>query len=340
MTILRRFVQQREISLLVFIVTIGVLMALTNPVFLAPGNVSGMLLALSIDGILAVGMTILLVSGGFDLSIGSAVAFAGALAAILLSAGVPAVLVIMVVIGAGILIGSTYAVLIGRVGLNPFVTTLAGLSILRGLTFVVTDGNNQVVTDPLFLAIGQGNFMGVPAPILYMFVAVIVGDILLRRNRFFRRNYFIGGNEKSARLSGIPVVRTRAFNYVLMATLAAIAGVILSGRVGAATLTAGTGLELRVIAAVVIGGASLAGGEGSVLGSFLGALLLVMINNVLTLLGVSIYWQVFTIGAVLLLAVLFDRLGVVVRERSIRDQRAARLDGRPDPAAGEGETPG
>jgi len=324
MSVVMRIVRQREFVLFAFIVLIFIGVALASPVFMKQGNIMAMLLGLSIDAVVAVGMTILLVSGGFDLSVGSGVAIAGAICAVLLKAGTSALVSIAAAMAFLALVGFVYGLLIARVGLNPFVTTLAGLSILRGLTYIITNGNNQIIDNAIFTAIGRGQLFGIPAPIWYVLGAVVVGDMLLRRNRFFRRNYFIGNNEKAARLSGIPVERMKIFNYVFMGLITAAAGIILSGRVGAATITAGTGLELRVIAAVVIGGASLSGGEGSVIGAFLGSLLLVLINDILTLFGVGIYWQTLAIGAVLLLAVLIDRIGILVRERSGLRQRSLR----------------
>lgn len=322
MAVVRRIVRQREFVLFASIVLVFIVMTFASPVFLTSGNITAMLLGLSIDAIVAIGMTLLLVSGGFDLSVGSGVAIAGAICAILLNAGSPPLISILAAMAFLALVGVVYGFLIARVGLNAFVTTLAGLSILRGLTYIITNGSNQVIADPAFAIIGRGQLLGIQAPIWYVLIAVIIGDVLLRRNRFFRRNYFIGSNEKAARLSGIPVTRMKTFNYVFMGLITAAAGIILAGRVGAATITAGTGLELRVITAVVIGGASLSGGEGSVLGSFLGCLLLVLINDILTLFGVGIYWQTLAIGVVLFLAVLIDRIGILVRERSALHQRS------------------
>lgn len=151
--------------------------------------------------------------------------------------------------------------------------------------------------------------LGIQTPIIIAAVLIVVGDILLRRFRFFRQNYYIGGNERAARLSGIAVDRMKTLAYVLTGLFAGLAGIVMTSRLGAASMTAGTGLELRVITAVIIGGASLQGGEGTVLGAFLGSLLMALITNALTLLGVDVYWQTFVIGATLLAAVMIDQLG-------------------------------
>ena len=151
--------------------------------------------------------------------------------------------------------------------------------------------------------------MGVQLPIIYAIVLVIIGDIVLRNSRFFRQNYYIGGNARAARLSGINVDRMIIFNYILTAVLSAWAGIVFTGRMGSASCQAGTGWELRVITAVILGGASLSGGSGSVLGAFLGVFLMALISNALTLLGVDIYWQQFVVGVVLISAVLIDSFG-------------------------------
>jgi ribose transport system permease protein len=163
-------------------------------------------------------------------------------------------------------------------------------------------------------AIGQTKILGIQSPIWITLFFIIVGDILLRKSRFFRQNYFIGGNEKTARLSGIPVSRMKIMNYMFTGLFAGMAGIIMSARLGAAAVTAANGLELKVITAVIIGGASLAGGEGSVLGAFFGSFLMSLIVNALTLLGVDVYWQTFVTGATLLVAVLIDRVGKIRRE--------------------------
>lgn len=213
----------------------------------------------------------------------------------------------------GMLIGGAAGLfngfIISVVGINAFVTTLASLSLFRGLTLIVTRGQNITSLGVDFNAIGQGKFLGIQAPIWYAVILVIIGDILMRHSRFFRQNYYIGGNEKAAKLSGINVVKIKILNYIIVGVLAGFAGVVATARMGTASVQQGTGLELRVITAVIIGGASLQGGEGSVLGAFLGSLLMALITNALTLLGVDIYWQTFVVGGTLLVAVLIDQLG-------------------------------
>jgi ribose transport system permease protein len=179
---------------------------------------------------------------------------------------------------------------------------------------VLTSGRNISGLTPNFKAIGQTRISGVQLPIIYGLVLIIVGDILLRNSRFFRQNYYIGGNEQAARLSGINVDRMKILNYCITAVLAAAAGIVFTARMSSASCQAGTGWELRVITAVILGGASLKGGAGTVLGAFLGVFLMAIITNSLTLLGVDVYWQQFVIGMTLLTAVLIDTLGKMKKE--------------------------
>jgi len=318
MRFLKRIIGQREFSIFVIVVAIFIIMSFTSPYFLTKTNIHSLVLALSVTAIIAVGMTNLLISGGFDLSVGSVVGFTGIVAALLVKkAGMPLVLAIIITLVLGALIGLFNGFMVSKVGINPFIVTLAGLSLFRGLTYIVNSGQQVAQLGDAFNSIGQAVFLDVQLPIYYALLFVIIGDVLLRKNKFLRQNYFIGGNEKASRLLGIHVDKVKIINYMLMSTIAAFAGIVMTSRMGAAMVYAGTGLELRVITAVIIGGASLSGGEGSAIGAFLGSLIMVLTINILSLLNVSIYWQTFVIGGILLLAVTLDTLNVKRRERSI-----------------------
>lgn len=309
MSAVKKLAKQREFFILLIVVGLSAAVTTASSVFLSYQNIVALLMGLSVEVIIAVGMANLMVSGGFDMSVGSILAFSGVCAGLAIQAGVPpfaAVLIGMLIGGAA---GLFNGFIISVVGINAFVTTLASLSLFRGLTLIVTRGQNITSLGVDFNAIGQGKFLGIQAPIWYAVILVIIGDILMRHSRFFRQNYYIGGNEKAAKLSGINVVKIKILNYIIVGVLAGFAGVVATARMGTASVQQGTGLELRVITAVIIGGASLQGGEGSVLGAFLGSLLMALITNALTLLGVDIYWQTFVVGGTLLVAVLIDQLG-------------------------------
>lgn len=310
-----RFSRQREFMIFLIVAGIFVAMTFLSPYFLTGGNLLALLLGLSIEVIIAVAMTNLMVSGGFDMSVGSVVAFTGATTALMLKSGVPVVPAVAAGLLLGAAIGFFNGFIVSKIGINPFVTTLSSLSLFRGLTLIVSRGQNISGLPDAFKAIGQAKLGIIQTPILIAAVLILAGDLLLRKSRFFRQSYYIGGNEKAARLSGIPVDRMKLLGYVLTGLFAAAAGIVMTARLGAASMTAGTGLELRVITAVIIGGASLQGGEGTVAGAFLGSLLMALITNALTLLGVDVYWQTFVIGATLLVAVLIDRFGKIRRER-------------------------
>jgi len=307
--ILVSLTRAREFMIVVVIVLAGGIMTFLSPHFLTRDNILALLLSVSFESIVAIGMTVLLISGGFDLSVGSIAAVAGAVTAICLKeAEAPVAVAVLAGLALGTLIGLANGLIIAKIGINPFITTLGMMSIVRG-ALLVTIGRNVPGLPESFTWIGQGHCVGIQHPIIIAAVLVAAGDLLLRKSRFFRQNYYLGGNEKAAILSGIAVDRLKIFNYALAGLLAALAGVVMTARYGSASMQAGTGLELRVISAVIIGGASLQGGEGTILGSFLGSLLMAIILNSLTLLGVEANWSQLVIGTTLLLAVLVDTLG-------------------------------
>jgi ribose transport system permease protein len=310
-------VSQREAALVLVLLVAGVIMSLVSPVFLTAANIEAILIGLSMEGTITIGMAILLISGGFDLSVGSTLAFTGIVTGLCLNAGVPAVPAMMLGLAAALMVGLANGLLVARVGINPFIATLGMAMVVRGLLLVIAHGRAVLNLSSSFTVIGQGRLFGVQYPIFVMLLLVIVGEILLRNTRFFRQSYYIGGNERAARLSGINVDLVKAFNYCLVALLAGVAGLMITGRFGSASVTIGVGLELRVITAAIIGGASLSGGEGSVLGAFLGALFMGFLANALNLLGVDVYWQNLVTGALLILAVVVD---VVNERRKTRQQ--------------------
>jgi ribose transport system permease protein len=325
----RRLADFREFVILMIVFSVSAVMCDASDAFLRWDTLSAILLAVSNQSIVAIGMTILLVSGGFDLSVGSVAGLAGAATALCMVQGIPVpaglsaslpfvafgwitldpVTAILVGLAVGAAVGLANGLVIAKIGINPFITTLAMMGIARGALMVLTGGQNISGLPGSFKWIGQDRLLYVQHPILISLVLVILGDILLRKARFFRQNYYIGGNEKAAVLSGINVGRMKVFNYALTGLLAAVAGIVLTSRLGSASVTTGLGLELQVISGVIIGGASLQGGEGTVLGSFLGCVLMALIVCCMTLLGVSIYWQGLVIGATLLAAVMVDTLG-------------------------------
>src|SRR5665647_2253694 len=243
MRVLVRLTRQREFVVFVIVLLLVIGMSIASPIFLTVKNMLALLLGLSTDGIIAIGMAMLMVSGAFDLSVGALLGFVGIMVAIILKAGVPTVPAVVIAIIIGSLVGLFNGFIIAKLKINAFIATLATLNILRGITFAITQGKNIALLPDSFTAIGQSRLGGVQLPILYSIILLIVGDILLRNSRFFRQNYFIGGNEKAARLSGINVDRVLILNYVIIALLTSIAAIIFTSRLGAASTQSGTGLE-------------------------------------------------------------------------------------------------
>ena len=305
----RRLLEQRELSIFLVVLLVAIFLNFASPNFLSRANLTALVLGLSFNAIVAVGMTVLLISGGFDLSVGATLALAGAAAGYAMTKlDVSAPVAILFGLGTGAFVGLLNGLIIAKVGVNALIATLGMMQVARGAVFLLTSGLGIPNLPDTFNEIAQGKLFSLQFPIYIMLVVVIVGEILLRRWRFFRQSYFIGGNERSARLSGINVDQVKILNYVLMGVLAALTGLLVTGRMGTASVSAGLGVELQVIAACVIGGASLAGGEGSILGSLLGVILMALILNGLNLLGVNPYWQTIVIGGVLILTASADAL--------------------------------
>jgi len=306
--------QVRELALALFLIIGGLIVNIYLPGFLGWTNFKVILLGMSFDAIIAVGMTILLVSGGFDLSVGAVMALGGTVTGMALGSGTPVAVAIAEGILVGALVGLVNGLVIARLGVNPLITTLGTMSVVNGAVLLLTAEQGVSNLPAVFSQpVGQDTPLGIQTPILVMAVIVLVGDILLRRSRFLRQNYYIGANIKSARLSGINVTRIQIFNYILVAGLSAVAGILTAARQSGISTNTGGPDALQVIAAVVIGGASLSGGEGTILGAFLGLFLLNAILNVISGLGINPDWGPVITGAVLVLAVTLDQLGRVVR---------------------------
>ena len=309
MELLRKILKFREFILVLVIVVLCVIFSLTSPYFFTRGNWEAIAFGMISDCIVAVGMVVVIVGGGFDLSVGATLALCGIVVAKLLNAGTPiwaAILIGGLGLGAGI--GAFNGLLITKVKINPFIVTLGMMSIGRGTGLAITQGRPLAGLPKAFDFIGQGYVFGFPFAIILMIVIVIIGDILMRQTRWLRQVYYAGGNEEAARFSGINVDRVRTATYMLTGLLAGLAGVITTSRMSSIMATAGLSTELRAIAAVVIGGGSLSGGKGTVLGAFLGTLLLAIITDVLILYRVSVYYQQVVSGVILISVVAIDML--------------------------------
>lgn len=305
---MRQLIQERTYSLTLTILLVGISAAITFPqTFPTFGNWSQLLLNLSIDTIVAVGMMLLLVSGVFDLSVGSVVAFSGGVAAYaMMTFGLPVPIALLLALSCAGLVGAINGYMIAYQGINPMIQTLAMMGIIRGGALLVSGSGIQNLPY-WFNALSQSRLLGVQMPVWYMLLIVAVFAFLLNKTVFFRRYYYIGGNERAADLSGIRVRQMKLWGFVLTSLLAGIAGLLLASRLGTALPTAGRGLELRVITAVILGGASLSGGHGKIVGALLGAVFMGLVSNVMVLARVSGYWQEIILGLILIAAVWTDK---------------------------------
>ena len=262
--------------------------------------------------IIALGMTIVIITGGIDLSVGSVLCLCSMVLAVVMHAGYSIEIGIAASLGTALLIGAINGVLIAYLGMPPFVVTLGMLSIARSLAMVAS--NNTVVFQfgpdhDKLLALGGGAFfLGIANPVIYMVLLALLTGFVLRWTRFGRHVFAIGGNEHAAVLTGVPVRRTKVLVYVISSMAAGIAGIIETGWLGAVTTNLGSGMELQVIAAAVIGGANLAGGSGTAAGAIVGSALIEVIRNSLGLLGINAFWQGAFVGTFIVIAVAFDRI--------------------------------
>ncbi len=300
----------REATVLTIIVTFSFVLSFLAPNFFTFDNLRTTAIGMSADGIIAIGMTVALVSGGFDLSVGSVLGFSSVVAGALYLAGVNIWLGCLIAIIVSTLCGIVSGLFIGKVGINPFIMTLGMMGIARGAAYVATQGSPQSLASvpEAFKFLGRGNIVGIPIIVLVFTVLAAVGNYLMRNSSPLRKVFFTGSNEKAAVLSGINVSKIKIGVYTLTALLASVAGLLTLSRFGVATPTAGSGTEMRVISAAVIGGSSLNGGEGTILGTVLGVILLNLINNALVLLKVSVYWQDLISGVILITAVTIDHM--------------------------------
>lgn len=302
-----RLIQQKSlIALIVMIVVVSIL----NENFFTTANILNILRQTAVNAIMAVGMTLVILTAGIDLSVGSVLALCGAIGASLIAAEMPVVVAVGAALGAGALLGAASGIIIAKGKVQAFIATLVSMTMVRGLTLVYTDGRpiSTGFTDvaDTFSIIGTGYLLGIPVPIWIMAVTFAAAWYLLNHTRLGRYIYALGGNESATRLSGINVDAIKVTVYSIAGLLSALSGLIVTSRLSSAQPTAGYGYELDAIAAVVLGGTSLMGGKGTIMGTLLGALIIGFLNNALNLLDVSSYYQMIAKALVILLAVLVD----------------------------------
>ena len=294
---------------LIGLILFSAIVAVINPRFLSVANILNVFRQSSINAVIAIGMTFVILTGGIDLSVGSILAFCGAVSAAMLSSGMNPVLSLLVALVLGLFFGIVNGFLVSVMKLQAFIVTLVTMTFLRGATLVFTNGKPITVNDggALFENIGGGYLFNIPIPIYITLILFVAGHYILTNTRFGRYTYAIGGNEEATKLSGIKVNNIKIWIYGISGILSALAGIITTSRLFSAQPTAGTGYELDAIAAVVLGGTSLAGGVGKITGTVLGAIIIGVLGNALNLLDVSSYYQMMIKAAVILIAVLIDK---------------------------------
>lgn len=297
-------------SILMLLIFSGMI-ALLNDRFLTISNLTNVFRQSSINAVIAAGMTFVILTGGIDLAVGSILAISSAVCANMLMSGmgiVPSVIAALVV---GAVAGCASGLIITKGKVQPFIATLVMMTFLRGATLVYTNGIPLTVgkakSADAFYFLGNGNVMGLPIPILLTIVVFGIAYYVLTQMKIGRYVYAVGGSEEASRLSGLNTDRIKIFVYTVSGLLAALAGIIVTSRLSSAQPTAGTGYELDAIAAVVLGGTSLVGGKGRIMGTVVGVLIIGILNNALNLMDISSYYQMIAKAAVILLAVLLDR---------------------------------
>jgi ribose transport system permease protein len=305
---LRRLLRMRETGLVLIIFALFVVMSFSSEYFLTWANMRAMAMAFAVEGIVVVGMTILLISGGIDLSVGSVTALAMVIAGLLFLNGMDPWTASIIAVACCTAIGAAMGFFVTRVGLHHFIVSLAVMVIARGLCLLGTGGRplGLFTLPPEFKFIGQGSIGVIPVVIIIFVVVVVAFDFMLRRTTMFRKVFYTGSNEKAAAYSGIRTKKVVFLTTTLCSALCGVAGIIYMARFGSAQPTFGVGMELNVIAAAVIGGASLSGGTGTIFGAILGTVLLSVVSSSLALLDVSVYWQDIIKGSILLAAVTID----------------------------------
>ena len=290
------------------LIVVFVFLSIASPVFLSADNLYNIGVQTSYTAVIAIGITLVIITAGIDLSVGSVAALSGVVGVVLMAkAGVPVVLAILGGILVGAACGLVNGLLVSVAGLNPFIATLGMLSVARGMVYIPTNAKSVFGVPDSFRLLGQGVIGSIPIPIIVVAVVAVAGYVVLARTKLGRYAYAMGSNREAARLSGIPIRRYLTVVYVISGALAGFGGMIASSQVASGQPNFGIGLELDAIAAAVIGGASLFGGQGTVVGTLIGAFLIALIRNGSVLLDVNIYYQQVIIGVVIWVAVLWDQ---------------------------------
>jgi len=305
--VVTRIAQARESGIILFLLALCVLIGIVNPIFLSAENLANILRTTSFIFLIAIAMTFVLISGGLDLSVASVFALGGVVASMAVTQGWGVVLSVLAGLAVGLVVGVVNGLLVIKFNIPSLIVTLGTMYMVRGVVLILTQGVAIYPLTPEFDTLGQGDLFGIPFVILISVVLAIIAHVVLNYTAYGRSIYAIGGNEETSRLAGISTKFLKGSVYVLTGLAAALSGLIMAGRLNSAQPNVGSGYELLVIAGVIIGGTSLFGGAGTILGTAAGTLLTAVIANGIVLMKISAYWQNLVIGAVIILAVGLDQ---------------------------------
>jgi ribose transport system permease protein len=308
---LKKLLHRREAGIFIALLGLIILISSIQPEFLKGRNLFLVSRQIALTAIIALGVLFVILTGGIDLSVGSTVGLSGFLCGLAMAAGLHPILAVVVGLLTGAAVGAVNGAIVAYVGVTPFIVTLGMLGAAHGIILVIKQGESIRKISEAFIAFGNGSAFGISVPVLILIVIAIVCYLVLGRTVFGRQVFAIGGNEKAAALSGINTRAVKFFTYMLCSMLSSVSGILYVARFQSAQADSGKGMELDAIAAAVIGGTSLMGGEGSVVGVLLGATIMGVIRSGLVLMRVSPYWQELIIGTIIVLAAILD----VIRSR-------------------------
>lgn len=312
-----------KIGLIIALIVIVMIFSFFNENYFSSTNVMNILIAASLTGLVAIGETYLIIAGMIDLSAGSVAAFASVLAAVLLSKGINLGVTLIVVIASGAIVGYINALGVNKIKLEPFISTLATMSILRGVAYIICDGKPVYIANQTVINFGKDRFLGIPMPVIILILAFAVCGVLLSKTRFGRSVYVIGGNKEAARLAGLNPQKITTILFMITGALSTLGGFILAARMSSGQPAAANGLEFDAITAAVLGGTAFSGGVGTIFGTVLGVLILQGFNTGLIMLNVPVFWQYIARGLLLVIALAFDYLRKKNREKKLLAQSMA-----------------
>lgn len=296
----------RELLLIGVVIVLCIVWTILNPQFMTLNNITNILRQASYTAIAAVGMTMVIIIGEIDLSAGSLVCTAGLMGAMVIKYTNNVFLAVLAAILTGVLVGLVNGILCAVGELPGFIATLASMIVLRGLAYIITGGNSVVWNNDAFTSLGTGYVGIIPIPVIIMVIIIIMGVILTTKMRFGKYIYAVGGNKEASRWSGIAVVKVKIIVYIIMGVLTSIAGLIITSRLGSGQPSAGLNFEMDCITAAVVGGTSMSGGKGTIIGTIVGVILLTVLTNGMTLIGMNTYWQQVLKGVIIVVSVLAD----------------------------------